>query len=81
MAQSSRRRSTVKEAIDDILRRLSALPLSAEVSEIRVRCEHVARESETWSGEYPPRKEKEDLMRRVLDLHHDVARLEREAKT
>jgi hypothetical protein len=81
MAQSSRRRSTVKDAIDDILRRLSALPSSAELLAVRGRCEDAARESETWTESQPPRKAKEELMRRMLDLHHEVARLEREAKT
>jgi hypothetical protein len=77
MAQSSRRRSTVKDAIDDIVRRLLAVPASPETAELGAKAEACLHEAESWTGSQPSRKEKEELMRRVLELHLHVAKLER----
>jgi hypothetical protein len=77
MAQSSRRRSAVKEAIDDVLRRISGLPPSTEVEALRAQAEEYLREAGQWSSAQPPRQERELLMRHVLKLHVEVAKLER----
>ena len=77
MAQSSRRRSAVKDAIDDIVRRLSALPSSPEVEASRAQAEEYLREKDAWSDSQPVAREKEQLMKRVLELHLKVAKLER----
>lgn len=77
MAQSSRRRSTVKEAIVDVLRHLDAVPSSPEASGLRAVAEEFLLEAGAWSATDPPAREKERLMRRVLELHLQVAKLER----
>jgi hypothetical protein len=79
MAQSSRRRSAVKDAIDDIVRRLSALPSSPEVDAFRAQAEEHLREKDAWSDSQPVAREKEQLMKRVLELHLKVAKLERKS--
>jgi hypothetical protein len=79
MAQSSRRRSAVKDSIDDIVRRLSALPSSPEVEALRAQAEEYLREKDGWSESQPVAREKEQLMKRVLELHVKVAKLERKA--
>jgi hypothetical protein len=77
MAQSSRRRSAVKDSIDDIVRRLSALPSSQDTDALRARADEYLREQDAWSPSRPSPMEKERLMKRVLALHLDVAKLER----
>jgi hypothetical protein len=77
MAQSSRRRSAVKNAIDEVLRRLSALPTSPGVEAVRAKAEGYLRETDSWTASQPVALEKERLMKRVLKLHVDVAELER----
>jgi hypothetical protein len=77
MADSSRRRSAVKDAITDVLARLTALPDSGEVEELRARAEEYQRERDTWTASAPPANEKEELMKRVLELHLAVAKIER----
>jgi len=77
MAQSSRRRSAVKDSIDDIVRRLKALPSSPEAEALRARAEEYLAEQAAWSPSRPGPQEKERLMKRVLALHLDVAKLER----
>ena len=77
MAQSSRRRSAVKDAIDDIMRRLSALSSSPEAEALRAQAEEYLRDRDAWSDSQPVAREKEQLMKRVLELHLKVAKLER----
>ncbi len=77
MPESSQRGSAVKNAIDDITRRLSALPQSPASSELRERAAEYRREVDDWKTAQPPANGKEHLMRRVLQLHTDVAALER----
>jgi hypothetical protein len=77
MAQSSRRRSAVKDAIDDIVRRLTVLPSSPEVEVLQAEAEGYLRERDAWSDSQPVAREKEQLMKRVLELHLKVAKLER----
>jgi hypothetical protein len=79
MALTSRRRSAVKESIDDILRRISALPSSTEVLGLRALAEGYLKEAGTWSSSQPAAEQKERLMKRLLKLHSEVARLERGA--
>jgi hypothetical protein len=79
MAQSSRRRSAVRDSIDDIVRRLSALPSSPDVDAFRAQAADYLREQEAWSESQPVAREKEQLMKRVLELHLKIAKLERKA--
>jgi hypothetical protein len=66
-----------KAAIENILHRLSALPSSLEVEAVRARAEEYMREADAWTASQPVAQEKERLMRRVLKLHTEVAKLER----
>jgi hypothetical protein len=77
MALTSRRRSAVKEAIEDVLRRLSALASTPEIDGLRALAEGYLREAGAWSASHPAAEEKERLMKRLLKLHSEVARLER----
>jgi hypothetical protein len=65
------------DAIDVVVRRLSALPASAEVKDLRHRIEESLREADRSRVSPPSPEELERLMRRVLRLHVEVAKLER----
>lgn len=78
MAHPSRQLSLVRSPIDVIVRRLSALPSSPRVEELRLKAEECLREVDGWLASPPTAEELNRLMRRVLKLHTDVARLERE---
>ena len=78
VAISSRRRSAVKQAIDVVVRRLSALPTSPEVEALQQQAEKYLREADAWTASHPVAQEKERLMKRVLKLHVEVAKLERQ---
>jgi hypothetical protein len=78
MAQSSRRRSAVKDAIGEVQRRLSALPPCPEVEALRSEADGYMREADLWSASQTSSQERERLMRQVLKLHVEVAKLERD---
>jgi hypothetical protein len=78
MADSSRRRSVAKAAIDNIMHRLAALPPSTEVDALRAQAEEYRLETDAWTSSRPAAQEKERLMKRLLKLHTDVAKLERD---
>jgi hypothetical protein len=77
MADSSRRRSVAKAAIENVLHRLSALPPSHEVESLRTRAEEYLEQAKAWTSTVPVAEEKERLMKRVLKLHVEVTKLER----
>ena len=77
MALPTRRLSVIQEAIDVVLRRLSAVPPSPKVDELRAQAEECLRKTDGWSASYPVAQEKERLMMRVLKLHVEAAKLER----
>jgi hypothetical protein len=77
VALPSRRLALVKDAIEIVVRRLSALPASPEVEELRTRAQDYLREADGWSTSPPTVEERERLMKRVLKLHVEVAKLER----
>ena len=62
-----------------VVRRLSALPLSPEVAVLRVTAEEYLRESDGWRTLLPAVDERERLMKRALNLHVEVAKLEGES--
>jgi hypothetical protein len=70
--------SVVRDAIDVVLRRLSALPPSPEIDELRKKAEGFRREAEGWSSAPPAAEVRERLMKLVLKIHVEVAKLERE---
>jgi hypothetical protein len=75
----TRRVSLTLSAIDVVLRRLSALPATREVDELRARAEEYVREADGWKVSRPSSEQREDLMKRVLALHIAVVALERPA--
>jgi hypothetical protein len=80
VALSSHRVSIVRDAINVVLRRLSALPLSPAVVELRDRAEHHLREVDGWTVSTPAVEHRDTLMIRMLNLHVEVVRLERSTR-
>jgi hypothetical protein len=74
-----RRLTLVLNAIDVVLRRLSALERSPEVDELRLKAEAYRDQVQRWRKARPTVEEGERVMTRVLRLHVDVAQLERPA--
>ena len=66
-----------KAAIDNLLLRLSALPSSVEVEALHAKASAYMHEAEAWTATHPATQEKERLMKHVLKLHAEVAKLER----
>ncbi|MGO9838965.1 MAG: hypothetical protein ACLP1X_32690 [Polyangiaceae bacterium] len=77
-ASASLRLFRVMDAIEEVVRRLSALPASAEVTDLRHRIEESLREADRSRVSARSPEELERLMRRVLRLHVEVAKLERQ---
>jgi hypothetical protein len=77
-AHSSAKLSVVRDAIDIVLRRLATLPSSPEIDELRKRAEDVRLETDGWTSAPPSAEESGRIMKLVLKLHVDVAKLERE---
>jgi hypothetical protein len=77
-ASPSLRLFRVKDAIEVVVRRLSALPQSVAVEELRLKIEESRREADGWKVSPPNAEEPERLMRRVLKLHVEVAKVERQ---
>lgn len=77
MHHSSRRRSAVQDALQEVLRRTAPLPASPERDAIRNKAEEYLRERAGWSASSPAPAEKEQMMKRVLALHLEIAKIER----
>jgi hypothetical protein len=77
MAHVSRRLALVRDAIEIVVRRLSTLPPSPELEELRLRAEECLRQADGWAHRPPTVEEREAVMKRVLGLHTAVVRLER----
>jgi hypothetical protein len=75
--QSTRRRSVARSAIDNVLHRISALPPSPLADSLRSQAEAYMRETDDWTAASPSVQEKERLMKAVLKLHVEVAKLEK----
>jgi hypothetical protein len=76
VAGSTRQLKVVHEALEVVLRRLAALPLTPEVFDLRARAEKFKREAEGWATAKPTVEAREKLMKRVLKLHVDVSKIE-----
>jgi hypothetical protein len=74
---TSRPIAVVQDSIDVLRRRLSTLPPSPHVSELLATTEEHQREAERWSTSPPARDESERLMTALLQLHIEVATIER----
>jgi len=77
MAHVSKRLALVRDAIEVVLRRLSTLPPSPEVEELRLRAEDCLQQANGWAHQAPTVEQREAVMKRALALHSAVARLER----
>ena len=69
--------SVASRAIDVLLQRLSALPPGPEVDELISTAGRYLREAEKWRAVAPTAQDRETLMKRLLGLHVDLARVER----
>jgi hypothetical protein len=66
-------------AIDVVLRHLEGLPPSDNAEQLRVWVHECLREAEQWSASPPTPREREVLSKRLLALHVEVSKLERDA--
>lgn len=64
-----------------VLRRLAALPSAPrEVEELRAKAVGYLQETDAWPTTPPTVEEREKLMKRMLKVHVDVAKLERRSQ-
>jgi hypothetical protein len=71
----------IREAIEVVLRHLGGLPCSDTTELFRTRVQDFAQETEMWSATSPTPREMDLLMKRVLALHIDMTKLERQFVT
>jgi len=81
MPLRARRLALVRDAIEIVRRRLSAMAPSSEVEELQRRAADYLREAEGWQTAEPSVEHRENLAKRVLALHVSVVRLERQGPT
>jgi hypothetical protein len=68
----------VTDAIELVVRRLSTLPPSPKVESLQTKAQEYLRVPEGWNVTPPTAEDRDRLMKRVLRLHVEVAKLERE---
>jgi|HubBroStandDraft_2_1064218.scaffolds.fasta_scaffold439749_2 hypothetical protein len=68
----------VRQAADVLFRRLERLPPSDATEELRGRLRDCVRKAGEWTASLPAHREQDELMKRVLGLHVEVVRLERQ---
>jgi hypothetical protein len=78
MAHPSRQLGPVGDPIDVVLRRPLALPPSPEVEQLRAKAEECLNETDGWKVLPPTNDERDKVMKRVLKIHVEVAKLERQ---
>jgi hypothetical protein len=66
----------MRDALENVIRRLAALPRSADGDVLCLRAEDDLAQVRGWQYSHPTRYEREALMKRVLALHVAVANLE-----
>jgi hypothetical protein len=66
----------VRQAIDVLFRRLERLPSSDTTEELRGRVWHCMRKAGEWTASPPANRERDELMKCVLALHIELAKLE-----
>ena len=65
----------VRQATDVLLRRLERLPPSRAAEDLRGRVSDCMRKAGEWTAS-PPANQRDELMKRVLALHIELATLE-----
>jgi hypothetical protein len=68
----------VREAIDVVLRRLEGVAPSDKTERLRAWAHECLQETDRWSASPPTTRERDTLMKRVLALHVEVTKLERD---
>ena len=66
----------VRDAANIVLRHLSALPRSLERERLHATVQDCASAAEQWRTSPPSRRDVDALMKRLLEVHVQVARLE-----
>jgi hypothetical protein len=67
-----------RQATDVLLRRLEGLPPSQTVEDIRAKVRDCIRKAGEWAVSPPANRERDELMKRVLGLHVELVKLERQ---
>jgi hypothetical protein len=70
----------VREAVEVLLGHLECLPQSARTEQLHAWVRDCLRETEQWSASPPTDQARDVIMKRVLALHVEVTRLERQAR-
>lgn len=68
----STRMNIVRQALDDILERLSDLAPTARVRELRTKAMAYDRTVRAWESRPPTEQERSAMLRSVIDLNVDV---------
>ena len=71
------RLEVVRQATDVLFRRLERVPSSARAEELLAAVRDCMRSAGEWSASPPPDRERDALMKRVLELHVELTKLER----
>ena len=66
----------IRQATDVLFRRLEGLPPSDAVEELRARVRECTRKAGEWTASPPANRERDELMKCVLALHVELAKLE-----
>ncbi len=73
------RHQVIREATDIVLRRLEGLAPSEKTDQLRVWVEECLQDVEQWEAAPPTPRERDVIAKRVLAVHIEVTRLERDA--
>jgi hypothetical protein len=68
----------VHQAIDVLFRRMDRLPSSDATEDLRGRVWDCMRKAGEWTASLPANREQDELMKRVLGLHVELVKLERQ---
>jgi hypothetical protein len=67
-----------RQATDVLFRRLDGLPPSDTVEALRARVRDCMRKAREWTASPTANRERDELMKRVLGLHVELVKLERQ---
>jgi hypothetical protein len=68
----------IREAIEVVLRHLESVPPSDRTTQLEARLRDCAQETEMWSAAWPTPRDMDALMKRLLAIHTEVTKLERQ---
>jgi hypothetical protein len=75
-----KRLEVFRQATDVLLRRLEGLPPSQTVEDLRAKVRDCIRKAREWAASPPVNRERDELMKRVLGLHVELAKLESQVR-